>query len=404
MGNTISRIEREFIIKALDDNKFPVMLHGLRKEVCVVILNYEDEEFIEVSSKDRNLYEFEKGEAVRLFFSYYGHVMTFNSKILSGNEDKLRLSYPELVLKNLQRKYERVHPPEGIDLSFTVDNVKVELTFPESGQFTRLEDYSGNDSFDISSLNTLIAEFRGIISSHCDIDRITMFRDREPETFEEKLVASTGRTFFMQSIYEGLNLPETSDDIPVIDKNHLKPEEIEKLLSDMKKQGQYSVIYCPILYHEYTAGYIYLCNKKNKKIEIDTLEYVYQFSKILAWVLNKNNYFSGGQTRAQEFNSQIIDISASGLMFTDNSENLSDVLSIYTDLNIELRIGQRRMPIFCRVMRKYHNKGRTFYGLQYMDIKPDDFRYLFEYVYGRVFTETDSSLWEGGSRPPTLEL
>lgn len=404
MGNTISRIEREFIIKALDDNKFPVMLHGSRKEVEVVILNYEDEEFLEVFSKERNLADFKKGEAVRLFFSYYGHVMTFNTKIISGDEEKIRLSYPELVLKNLQRKYERVNPPEGIDLSFVVDNVKVELAFPESGQFVRLEDHSNDENFDTSSINSLVEEFRGIITNHCDIDKITMFRDRQPETFEEQLISATGKTFFMESIYEGMNLPDTKSELPIIEKNDLKPEEIEELLSDMKKLGQYSVLYCPILYHEYTVGYIYLCNKRNKKIEVDTLEYVYQFSKILAWVLNQNNYFSGGQTKAQEFKSQIVDISASGLLFTDNSENLSDVINIYTDINLNLRIGKREMPIFCRVMRKYHNRGTTFYGVQYMDINPEDFRYLFEYVYGRVFTEDDSTLWEGGSRPPTLEL
>ena len=404
MGSTISRIEREFIIKALDDNKFPLKLHGLRKEAEVVILNYEDEDFIEIFSKERDLGDFGRGEPVRLFFSYYGHVMTFNAKIVTGNEEKLKLSYPELVLKNLQRKYERVNPPEGVELNFTVDNVKVELSFPESGQFVRLEDPSEDERFDTTSINSLVEEFRGIIGNHCDIDRITMFRDKAPGTFEEKLIASTGKIFFMESIYEGMNLPGTSADIPVIEKSSLSSADIEQLLSDMKKNGQYSVIYCPILYHEYTVGYIYLCNKRNKKLEVDILEYVYQFSKILAWVLDKNNYFTGGRTKSQEFQSQIVDISASGLLFADNSENLSDAINIYTDMNIELRIGKRKMPIFCRVMRKYHNKGQTFYGLQYMDIAPEDFRYLFEYVYGRVFNEDDNSLWEGGSRPPTLEL
>ena len=406
MGNSISRIEKEFIIKALDDNKFALKMHGLRKEVEVVILNIEDEgeDYLEVYSKERNLTGFSKGESVRLFFSYYGHVMTFNAKILSCNEEKARLSYPEHVLKNLQRKYERVNPPNGVDLQFTVENVKVELKFPESGQFVRLEDFSLDDTFDTSSINNLVAEFREIIKSHCDINHITMFRDKTPQTFEEKLIAKNGKVFFMQSIYEGLTAHEAEGNIPLIDKEQLEPEEIEMLLANMKKDGQYSVLYCPVLYHEYTVGYIYLCNKKNKKIEIETLEYVYQFSKILAWILNKNDYFSGGQTKAQDFNSQIIDISASGLLFADGSESLSDVLNIYTDLNLELRIDKRKMVIFSRIMRKYHNRGQTFYGVQYMDINPEDFRYLFEYVYGRVFTETDSTLWEGGSRPPTLEL
>ena len=404
MGNAISRIEREFIIKALDDNKFLIKMHGQRKEAEVVILNYEDEDFVDVYSKERDLGDFIKGEQIRLFFSYYGHIMTFNSKIISCDEEKARLDYPQRVLKNLQRKYERVEPPEGVELQFTVDNVKVELKFPESGQFVRLEDYSNEDKFDTSSLDKLISDFRNIISSHCDINRISMFRDRKPGSFEESLVAEKGKIFFMQSIYEGITIPETENDIEIIEKSELEPEDIETLLSDMKKQGLYSVLYCPILYHEYTVGYIYLCNKKNKKIDVETLEYVYQFSKVLAWVLDKNDYFSGGQTKAQEFKSAIVDISASGLMFTDNSESLSDALNIYTDINLELRIGKRRMVIFSRVMRKFHNKGTTFYGVQYMDINPEDFRYLFEYVYGRVFTEEDSTLWEGGSRPPTLEF
>ena len=404
MGSSIGRIEREFIIKALDENKLALNLHGLRKQAEVVVLNYEDEEFVEVYSKDRNLDNFQSGEKVRLFFSYYGHVMTFNSKIIECNEEKARLTYPENILKNLQRKYERVHPPTGVELNFTVDNVKVELQFPESERFARLEDFSRDDTFDTSSLNNLINEFREIIKGHSDGNKIIMFRDKSPETMEEELVAKTGRVFFMQSIYEGMSAPETEREIPLLDKELLNADEIETIKSDMKKMGLYSVLYCPILYHEYTVGYIYLYNEKNKKIGIDTLEYVHQFSKILAWLLNKNNYFSGGEEKAMDFKSQIIDISASGLLFADESEQLSDVLSIYTDIDLELTIEDRSMVISSRIMRKYHNKKMKFYGVQYMDIKPEDFRHLFEFVYGRDFTEDDSRLWEGGSRPPTLEF
>lgn len=404
MGISISRIEREFIIKALDENKFILRMHGFQKEVEVVILNYEDEDYIEVYSKERDLGKFTKDENLRLFFSYYGHVMTFNSKIIFCDDEKARIKFPRVVLKNLKRKYERVDPPVGVELKFTVDNVKVELKFPESGQFVRIEDYSMNEKFDYSSINNLVKDFREIVSSHCDHHSIVMFRSRAPESFEEKLVAGTGLSFFLQSIYDGFNLPETEENVPLISKDDLEPEEIERLLSDIKKQSIYSVLYCPILYHEYTVGYIYLHNKKNKKIQVDTLEYVYQFSKILAWALSRNNYFSGGEKKSQDFYSEIIDISGSGMLFADSSEHLSDVLNIYTDLNLELKIDKRKMTVFSRIMRKFHNKGMTFYGVQFMNIKPEDFRYLFEYVYGRVFTDLDSTLWEGGARPPTLEL
>ena len=95
-------------------------MHGQRKEADVVILNYDENEYVEVYSKERDLGSFIKNEEIRLFFSYYGHVMTFNSRIISCDEEKARLKYPERVLKNLQRKYERVRPPEGVELLFTV--------------------------------------------------------------------------------------------------------------------------------------------------------------------------------------------------------------------------------------------------------------------------------------------
>ncbi len=404
MGNIISRIEREFIIKALDDNKFPVDVHGNKKEAEAVILNFENEEYIELFSKERDLDGFEANEPVRVFFSYYGHVMTFNSVIIKGNDEKLKITFPEKVLKNLQRKYERVDPPKDVHLSFLIDNIKFELDFPQSEQFRRLEDYTYTEKFDTSNINNLIEEFRSIISGHCDNNKITMFREKRPESYEEKLIAQTGKSFFVQSIYEGISVPETETDMELLDRDDLEPEVIEDIFSSMKKAGVYSALYTPILYHEYTAGYIYLSNTRNKKIAVDTLDYVSEFSKVLAWTLGKNGYFSDGKPVSEEFSSQIVDISASGLLFTDNSENLSDAVNLYSDIDMQLTIGPRKVIVSSRVMRKFHSRGRTFYGVQFMSISPEDFRYLFEYVYGRVFTENDNMLWEGGSKPPTLEL
>ena len=38
------------------------------------------------------------------------------------------------------------------------------------------------------------------------------------------------------------------------------------------------------------------------------------------------------------------------------------------------------------------------------DIKPEDFRFIFEIVYGRSVTAEDEENWEGGTPPPKLKF
>ena len=51
-------------------------------------------------------------------------------------------------------------------------------------------------------------------------------------------------------------------------------------------------------------------------------------------------------------------------------------------------------------MRRYEVEDMTYFGLQFMEIQPEDFRFLFDHVYGRPFTEKDDQLWEGGAKAP----
>lgn len=104
------------------------------------------------------------------------------------------------------------------------------------------------------------------------------------------------------------------------------------------------------------------------------------------------------------FEPEIIDISASGLLFTHSEKKLSELLGLYGDIQLILKVGHRKLQILSRVMRKYEYYGQYFYGIQFLEIEPEDFRFLFEYVYGRPFTEEDDRLWEGGAKPPELNF
>ena len=85
-------------------------------------------------------------------------------------------------------------------------------------------------------------------------------------------------------------------------------------------------------------------------------------------------------------------------------KKLSELLGMYGDLKLVLKIGPRRMEIFSRVMRKYKTGGLYFYGIQFLEIEPENFRFLFDYVYGRPFSDDDDRFWEGGTEPPELDF
>jgi hypothetical protein len=55
-------------------------------------------------------------------------------------------------------------------------------------------------------------------------------------------------------------------------------------------------------------------------------------------------------------------------------------------------------------MRKYKIKDIYFYGIQFLEVAPEDFRFLFEHVYGRPFADADDRFWEGGADPPELNF
>ena len=64
--------------------------------------------------------------------------MTFISEIIKNNSE-LIINYPEVLYKNLSRKYERVKPPEDSKIEFNVKGEKFELNFPKTDEYNSVE-------------------------------------------------------------------------------------------------------------------------------------------------------------------------------------------------------------------------------------------------------------------------
>ena len=111
MGIETNRIETEFIIKSVCEKNIPVNLHHGKNIIQCSFEEYDLDKTIKVKIGADEKESLKPEEKIKIYFSYYSHVMTFISEIRKNNSE-LIINYPEVLYKNLSRKYERVKPPE----------------------------------------------------------------------------------------------------------------------------------------------------------------------------------------------------------------------------------------------------------------------------------------------------
>ena len=418
MGIPIGRIEKEFILSAVRDKGMPIEVHGEKKLDTAKIFRF-DGSSISLVKEDGEFSQYREEEPVRIFFSYYGHTMTFESAVENTERTLIQIRYPKLMVKNLERKYERVPPPKGAKASFVVQGQQIVLDFPRSRTYEPLQEPAVNEDFDVTSIQKLTDNFRSKIGGIAEDNKIRMFRDKAPETFEERCITRFGRVLYIPDTNRSFLQEEMYGSTRIISLDMLKEVLVEEgtnpknvhlrmsaILTEKSDEGIYSEISCPILFQDYVTGYIYLMNgaEKRKSFSEELVDYVSQFSKVLAYSLKLHGYFKGEKPGVEEFVPEIVDVSASGMLFAHPSPHLADQFGLYTDFNLDLSFQKRRMTIPSRVMRKFSEEDLYYYGILFLEIKPEDFRYLFDYIYGREFTSEDESSWEGGAPPPSLDL
>ncbi len=419
MGTQVGRIEKEFVFKTLIDEKIPIEIHGDKKEYTGIVIEADEEKII-LEGKTKSLEDFTNGEEVRAFFYLKNNYHTFNATVIKNEGERLIITHPQGIYKNLQRKYERIKMPEGINVSFVLKGKKIELNFPKTSGYQSVEEppkYS--DNFDPKRLDKLVKEFKTKMGNIVNENKINMFREKVPRSYEEKLIVRTNKSLWIPSTEEDFPLKDPfSVETVIVKLDLIKYEEslgtppyiitskLANILYEKNKKGIYSELYTPILYNEYVVGYIYLMNNTENKKQIDkeTVEYVVEFSKVLCYSLKINGYFKAETSGEKKFEAPIIDMSASGILFSHPSSTLGKELLIHTDIDLIIKIKNRTMKIGGRVMRKFKDGDMYYFGVQFLRITPEDFRFLFEYLYGKPFTPEYEDKWEGGAPPPPLDI
>lgn len=408
MATNLKRIEKEFILGSARDDKIPFLLiAGTGEWPCFISSIVPDSLTFTHAMPLRLL---KRGQTYEFRFVYREQPMAFRARILEVRESSVTTESPEDVYKNLGRRYSRRAPPNELAISFSFKGDRYQLSFPTTREFEPVVEPERNSAFDPSDIRALVGEFDERASEVASERSVRMFKERRPESLEERVIVRTGKIYY---------LPTSAGGLPVVDPyvtprivtrevfaDFLRDEDVrEDLVADevlrfernKKTSGILSELMIPLLFQEYVIGYVYLVNTQlgRPPFDLPVLETFHQFAKVLAYSLKMNGYFRNAPKKARDFAADVIDISAGGLMFSTASRELTTSLLPGSDIELAIKSKGRTVKVLASVKRIFRDASRSYIGIEYSELAPEDFRFLFECLYGRAFTDEDAVGIEG---------
>jgi hypothetical protein len=408
MATPIKRIEKEFFLKVLYDEQLPIIFLRNRTEY-VLRVEQPVKDTIGFLS-DRPIPDLKRREKINLIFEYQEKIITFSVEISALRANHITAAVPEFMYKNLGRSHSRVVTPPDLQVQFTFREERYSLSFPKITDYDSGEITEFMEKLNPPDLNGLIAQIGIWIKGFASGFKLVIFKDTQPATAEEKILAETGKAIY---------LPSTLGSLPVLDshpkkrlvtdemlKRYLESAGVEKEYLDETaarfirskfEGGIFSDAWIPVLFQEYVIGYIHVwINKEGlPPLNEETMETLYQFARVLAFSLKINGYFDSGRLNNEPFTGNVIDISASGLLFAYPISDLSATLRTDSELSVKLIAPTRGIAATAQIVRQYNDKTTSYFGCRFLDIAPEDIRFLFEFIYGKPFTDEDAYLLMG---------
>ncbi len=408
MATSLKRIEKEFILSSARDDRVKFLCIAGTGEWPVTIRELGPDKVVFAHAMPLRLLR--KGATYEFRFVYREQPMAFRSRALEVKDSTLAVEFPSSVYKNLGRRYSRRAPPSELSVSFSFRGDRYDLAFPTSREFEPVSEPEPSSSFDPKDIKALIAEFNERGAEYASERAVRMFKERRPESIEEKAIVRTGKIYYLPTAVGGLPTVDPYVRPRLVTRamlgdfmreqgihEDLVEEELLRFERNKRNSGVLSELMIPLLFQEYVIGYVYLVNKTAGKPPFDlaVLETFLQFTKVLAYSLKINGYFRNAPKKPSDYRADVLDISAGGLLFSNSSKDLASSLLAGSTIDLAVKVGERTAKAHAVIKRTFRDASRAYYGVEYEEIAPEDFRFLFEALYGRDFTDADATGVEG---------
>ena len=402
MATPIKRIEKDFLLKVLYDEQIPLMYYRDRAEYVLILDKPVKDEII--FRPDRTISKLKVRSKMELIFNYRGQVISFAAEVKLIKDECIFCDAPELLYKNLDRSFSRISTPSELQIQFAFRGDRYDLSYPKIMDFEPETIGELFRNFDIHNLSGLIGEMAEWIKGYASGHKLVIFKDVKPASTEERIVAETGKVLFIASTVGTLPSVDPYPRKRLVTEEMLKrylestgvnlayvDEACTRFVRAKHSSGIFSEAWIPILFQEYVIGYIHIWLNQEGRPPFDyaVIDTMYQFSKVLAYSLKINGYFEQGKLKNELFEGKVIDISASGLLFAYPHSTLASALLQDSELSVKLISPRRTVNAVAKIIRRYRDSSMGYFGCRFLDMAPEDLRFLFEFLYGRPFTDAD---------------
>jgi hypothetical protein len=396
----IRRVEKDFYLRALYQEKLPVTYMFNREEYLLTVIAAPKEHVYLLPN--RPIEGLGPRQRIVLMFQYRGHIIKFTTAVVTVKAGVIVARNPEFISKDLVRSFARVDCPADLKVLFSLKTERYALNYPKIPKYEEVELPDFMKAIDPGNLSDLTKELFVWAKGAADGYKVNIFKSgAAPEGMEERILCETGKILYLHSTWSGLPKIDTSPRQRLItEKQFLQYLERTGFHGNRLDDSMYqfmkakinddiaSEMWVPILFQEYIIGYIRVWTKKNgaRSLNQAAVEVVYNFAKTIAFSLKAQGYFNAYLVENKPFKNLILDISASGLFFAYSNSSAVSTLYPGTKLLVRLETPERTITTETRVVR--HIKGNTVscVGCQFLAMDAEDRDYLFEFIYGRPFT------------------
>ncbi len=408
MAILVKSIEREFLLNT-----------AMRERAALIMVAGGGEWNVLISKVDRAsltishaapLALLHKGKTLDFRYNVRGQTIAFKARILEPGDKTVLISMPEALYKNLSRRFARLAPPGDLAVSFSFSGERYDLDFPQSQAYHA----PGGDylapGFDPADLRSMMADFEQKASSIANERGVVMYKNKKPEGPIEMLAAATGRAFYLPNAMSGLPLTDPFSDRTILTKedfmdyfmeNGIEKEyaldEVVRVERSRRNLGILSELLVPILFQDYAIGYVSLVNKQAgmPPFDLRIVETFTAFARALSWSLKLHGYFKDAPTLDDQYKTEVLDVSAGGLLFACRDQRLISALKENLPVSVRIQARRRGVEASGTIRRHFAGGAEGCFGIEFTLMEPEDFRFLFEYLYGRPFTDEDADSIEG---------
>lgn len=408
MIQNVTPIEKEFLIKTIAQNEQPVRFHGV-STIGTGLITVLDGKTLGVNLIDTfDGISFSVCEHLTGYFDCHGKTYAFETTVRSVKARELLIDPPVKLLKSLQRKYVRVKKPRGVEVLLHMANEDVSLDYPVCPEYISVEPSSKQVAGNGKKIPELVNAFRSELAEKCVNSSIIMFRTKKPESFEENLICKTGKVLFVPSTGSGLPGKDPYPEGRIITRSieeayedpnwFIEGSHFEKILLQKRISGISSEIWCPIVFYQYVVGYIFVSTTGSESFDISMVDYLWDFSRILAFQLKQTGYFSEmtDHKESVRHKASILDISPGGMLISFPKDEIRAPIRENSILTVDIMANKTAISCSARVCRRYSDGSSQSYGMSFTELSSQDLMTLYECLYRRPFGQNDPLAFEQG--------